>query len=217
MENSSFLDLIGKYFTGFSEKQVRQFEQLFPLYEEWNAKINVISRKDMQQFYLHHVLHSLAIAKIAAFQPGTKIIDIGTGGGFPGIPLAILFPDSDFHLVDSIRKKITVVQAVIDALELKNASAEWARVEDVHMKFHFAVSRAVTELSTLVQWCKPKIMAEQFNNTPNGLFSLKGGDLTDEIKKLKENFPRCIVRNFAIQDFFEEEYFREKHVVHVFF
>lgn len=203
-------DLIKKYFPNLSPAQLLQFEQLLPLYTEWNAKINVISRKDIEQLYLHHVLHSLSIAKVMQFKPGTKVLDIGTGGGFPGIPLAILFPDAQFHLVDSIKKKIRVVEEVKEALQLKNVTAEWKRVEEVSGQYHFVVSRAVSYLKTLYTWSQNKISKEQFNDFPNGLLVLKGGDLNEELDAL--DVPSQL---FPISDFFEEEYFKEKWVVYV--
>ncbi|HXH17637.1 MAG TPA: 16S rRNA (guanine(527)-N(7))-methyltransferase RsmG [Chitinophagales bacterium] len=196
---------------------MHQFRQLFPLYTGWNSTINVISRKDIGQLYLHHVLHSLSIAKVIQFKPGTNVLDVGTGGGFPGIPLAILFPDSQFHLVDSVKKKIKVVEDVIGSLQLKNATSEWTRAEDVAGKYHFVVSRAVCELETLFIRMREKISGEQFNSLKNGLLVLKGGDLTEEIESLRKaaHHAPCSVRQFAIRDFFEEDYFREKWVVHV--
>jgi len=202
--------LIRKYFTNLASTQQYQFEQLLPLYKEWNDKINVISRKDIEHFYLHHVLHSLSIAKVIQFKPGTKVLDIGTGGGFPGIPLSIMFPDSNFHLVDSIRKKIQVVQEVIHALKLKNATAEWNRAENVSGKYHFITSRAVSHLKTLYNWSKKKVSKGQFNDLDNGLLNLKGGDLTDELEALDVK-----AQLYPISNFFEEEYFKEKWVVYI--
>ncbi len=204
------MELIEKYFPHLSPAQLNQFKQLLALYTEWNSKINVISRKDIEQLYLHHVLHSSSIAKVMQFKPGTKVLDIGTGGGFPGIPLAILFPDVQFHLVDSIKKKIRVVEEVRDALHLKNVTAEWKRVEEISGQYHFVVSRAVSYLKTLYIWSQNKISKEQFNDLKNGLLVLKGGDLTDELDAL-DHPPRL----FPINDFFEEEYFKEKWVVYV--
>jgi len=204
------MELIRKYFPALSPTQLSQFEQLLPLYTGWNAKINVISRKDIEHLYLHHVLHSLSIAKVIQFQPGTKVLDIGTGGGFPGIPLAILFPDAQFHLTDSIKKKIRVVQEVKNALQLKNATAEWKRAEEVSGQYHFVVSRAVSYLKTLYTWSRDKISKEQFNELPNGLLVLKGGDINDELDAM-EKLPQL----FPVSDFFKEDYFREKWVVYL--
>ena len=211
------MDLSKKHFPDISTVQQHQFEQLLPLYTEWNAKINVISRKDIKHLYLHHVLHSLSIAKVIQFAPGTKVLDIGTGGGFPGIPLAILFPDAHFHLVDSVKKKIRVVEEVISALQLKNADAEWKRAEDVSGKYHFVVSRAVSYLKTLYTWSRNKVSDEQFNPLRNGLLVLKGGDISDEIAALEtsEHVSDSAIRTFPIGDFFHEDYFNEKCVVYV--
>ncbi len=167
--------------------------------------------------YLNHVLHSLSIAKVIQFRPGTKVLDIGTGGGFPGIPLAIMFPEVQFHLVDSTKKKIGVVEEVISALQLKNATAEWNRAENISGKYHFVVSRAVSYLKTLYMWSKNKISDVQFNNLQNGLLNLKGGDITDEIESLKSSVhsTQCTVHCYSISNFFEEEYFNEKWVVYV--
>lgn len=188
-----------------------------PLYTEWNAKINVISRKDVRHLYLHHVLHSLSIAKVIQFAPETKVLDIGTGGGFPGIPLAIMFPEAKFHLVDSVKKKIRVVQEVINAVGLKNAAAEWNRAEEVSGQYHFVVSRAVSYLKTLYTWSKDKISDEQFNKLPNGLLTLKGGDIADEIDSLKSSLhgTQCTVHSYPLREFFKEEYFTDKLIVYV--
>lgn len=202
--------LIKKHFPNLSPNQVKQFEQLLPLYTEWNAKINVVSRKDIEHLYLHHVLHSLSIAKVIQFKAGTKVLDIGTGGGFPGIPLAILFPEAQFHLVDSIKKKIRVVEEIITTLELKNATAEWKRAEEVSGQYHFVVSRAVSYLKTLYTWSQNKISKQQFNDFKNGLLALKGGDLADELDAVDAK-PEL----FPINNFFEEDYFKEKWVVYV--
>jgi len=174
---SSTSALIASYFPDLTAKQLQQFEQLEAVYQDWNAKINVISRKDMDQFYVHHVLHSLGIAKVLQFQPGTKVLDIGTGGGFPGIPLAILFPDTHFHLVDSIGKKITVVKEVAKALKLTNVEAQQARAESLVRKYDFVVSRAVTRMIQFYPWVKGKIKKEDINDYPNGILYLKGGDV----------------------------------------
>lgn len=173
---SSTSTLIASYFPNLTAKQLQQLEQLEAVYQDWNAKINVISRKDMDQFYVHHVLHSLGIAKVIQFQPETKVLDIGTGGGFPGIPLAILFPDTHFHLVDSIGKKITVVKEVAKALKLTNVEAQQARAELLVRKYDFVVSRAVTRMIQFYPWVKGKIKKEDLNEFPNGILYLKGGE-----------------------------------------
>jgi len=204
------LEIFKKYFPALTPIQLQQLEALKPVYENWNSKINVISRKDMDSFYVHHVLHSLGIAKIISFQPGTKIMDVGTGGGFPGIPLAIVFPQCHFHLVDSIGKKIKVVNEVAAELNLKNVSSEHNRVENVNGKFHFIVSRAVTTFSEFIPWVNNKIEKEQFNSLPNGILYLKGGDLTEEMKPVKTHYE---IHDLSV--FFEEDFFETKKVVYV--
>ena len=210
-------DILKKYFPNLTSAQFSQFEKLIPLYTEWNTKINVISRKDIDNLALHHVLHSLSIAKVIQFKKGTKVLDIGTGGGFPGIPLAIMFPDTQVILVDSIKKKIRVVESVVDALDLKNATVQWKRAENVSGKYHFIISRAVSYLKTLYTWTQNKISQEQFNDLKNGLLNLKGGDITDEINSLKSsvNGEQRIIHTYHISDFFEEDYFKEKWLVYV--
>lgn len=204
------MELILKYFPELTERQREQFAALLPLYEDWNAKINVISRKDMANFYQHHVLHSLAIAKVQPFKTQADILDVGTGGGFPGIPLAILFPHSNFYLVDSIGKKIKVVQNVAESLGLKNVRAEQIRAEQVQGDFDFIVSRAVTDLSQFTQWVRGKVSDIHYHHLRNGILYLKGGDLTQEL------FPfRKKVRTWDISDFFEEEYFQTKKVIYL--
>src|SRR5690554_3693040 len=170
------MEIIKKYFTGLSENQITAFGSLQPLYIEWNSQINVISRKDIEALYERHVLHSLAIAKFIRFTPGTRILDVGTGGGFPGIPLAILFPEVKFHLVDSIGKKIKVVKAVAENLGLENVTAEQVRAEQIRQKFHFVVSRAVTRLPEFVSWVNKLVARDQQNAIPNGILYLKGGN-----------------------------------------
>lgn len=202
--------IVLKYFPDLSETQVQQFQALQHLYEEWNSKINVISRKDMEGLYLKHVLHSLSIAKIVKFKPDTSLLDVGTGGGFPGIPLAILFPECNFHLVDSIGKKITVVQQVSEALNLSNVKAEQIRAEQLHEKYDFILSRAVTKVAPLYQWVKNKVKKEYFNNKKNGLLLLKGGDLEEELRESKLKY-----KIFPLSDFFEEEFFDTKVVVYI--
>jgi 16S rRNA (guanine527-N7)-methyltransferase len=178
--------LIKKYFPAITEKQVKQFDKLLPLYQEWNEKINVVSRKDIENLMLHHVLHSLAIAKFLPFRAGTEVLDVGTGGGFPGIPLAILFPETSFLLVDSIGKKIKVVEGVVEALGLSNVQAKHMRAEDVDQDFEFIMSRAVTRLTPFYYWVKQKISPNHFHTQRNGLLLLKGGDLTEEIAELEK-------------------------------
>lgn len=203
------MEEILKQFPNLTENQILQFEKLEVLYHDWNAKINVISRKDIDELYTKHVLHSLAIARIQPFEPGTYILDVGTGGGFPGIPLAILFPETRFYLIDVIAKKIKVVQAVVDALGLKNVKAEQIRAENVKGDYDFIVSRAVTNMPDFVSWIKDKIKKQNKHNLPNGILYLKGGDLTEELK----DFPRATEYNIA--DFFKDEFFETKKVVHL--
>ena len=204
-----FMEEILKQFPNLTENQILQFKKLEVLYHDWNAKINVISRKDIDELYTKHVLHSLAIAKIQPFEPGTYILDVGTGGGFPGIPLAILFPETRFYLIDVIAKKIKVVHAVVDALDLKNVKAEQIRAENVKGDYDFIVSRAVTNMPDFVSWIKDKIKKQNKHNLPNGILYLKGGDLTEELK----DFPRATEYNIA--DFFKEDFFETKKVVHL--
>lgn len=201
-------ELILKYFPQLSEIQKQQFDKLQELYAEWNAKINVISRKDLDSLYEKHVLHSLGIARVINFSPNTKVLDIGTGGGFPGIPLAIMFPETHFTLVDSIGKKITVVKEVAAALQLQNVTAIHARAEDIPGKFHFVVSRAVTQMPVFLRWLKGKFEKEQFNTKHNGVLYLKGGDLSEELSGLK-----CEI--FDLKNYFEGEFFETKKVVYL--
>ena len=203
------MELILKYFPNLSEMQKTQFSQLQELYEEWNAQINVISRKDIENLYLKHVLHSLVIAKVIDFADGTKILDVGTGGGFPGLPLAILFPNVEFKLVDSISKKIKVVQVISDKIGLHNLKTEHKRAEQVEGEFDFVVSRAVTKMKVFQQWVVKRISAKQKNNLFNGILYLKGGDLTEELRGIKN------VELYDIPNFFEEDFFETKKVVHV--
>lgn len=207
---NSGTSLILSYFPELTEKQIKQFDRLQELYEDWNAKINVISRKDMEQFYVHHVLHSLGIAKVMSFQPGTKILDIGTGGGFPGIPLAILFPDTHFHLVDSIGKKITVVKEVAKALKLGNVEAQQARAESLVRKYDFVISRAVTRMINFYPWVKGKIKRDDFNEFQNGILYLKGGDVDEEMEELDKSYV-----TYHLSDYFKEDFFETKKVVYM--
>ena len=203
------MDEILKYFPNLTDIQKEQFEKLDFLYHDWNEKINVISRKDIDALYTKHILHSLGIAKIINFEPGTYVLDVGTGGGFPGIPLAILFPETRFYLIDIIAKKIKVVQAVAEGLELKNIKAEQMRAENVKGDFDFIVSRAVTNMPDFVSWVKTKIKKNNKHELKNGILYLKGGDLTEELK----DFPKATEYNLA--DFFEDEFFETKKVVHL--
>ncbi len=203
------MEKITRYFSGLSDIQLNQFEQLESLYKHWNAQINVISRKDIDELYLRHVLHSLGIAKVQAFKPNAKVLDVGTGGGFPGIPLAILFPETQFYLVDSIGKKIKVVQEVVQALALKNVKAEHIRAEEVKGSFDFIISRAVTNMDDFVKWTRKKIAKKQNHELKNGILYLKGGDLSEELIK----FPKASLYNLS--DYFMEDFFETKKVVHL--
>ncbi len=202
-------ELISKYFPQVTNTQLHQFSTLESLYSEWNEKINVISRKDIDHLYERHVLHSLAIAKFISLKSDSKILDIGTGGGFPGIPLAILFPDVRFHLVDSIGKKIKVVKAIAETLQLKNVVAEQKRGEELYGKYDFIVSRAVAPMKTIYDWTHHLIEEDAINTKPNGWILLKGGDLKNETDEFGKE-----VKVIAVSDFFEEEFFKEKMVVY---
>ena len=203
-------ELINQYFPNLSDHQKEQFAALDDLYRFWNSRINLVSRKDIDMLYLHHILHSLAIAKVISFLPGEKVLDVGTGGGFPGIPLAIMFPETSFHLVDSIGKKIKVVQEVAAGCDLKNVRTSHARAEQINEKFHFIVSRAVTRLSEFYPWIKGKFEKESMNSLQNGILYLKGGDLDEEIKEsgLKAQL-------IPLSQYFKEEYFETKFVVYI--
>lgn len=203
-------DIILKYFPQLTEEQQRQFDALDALYREWNAKINVISRKDIDNLYEHHILHSLAIAKVINFRPGTEILDFGTGGGFPGIPLAILFPECKFKLIDGTGKKIRVAQEVAKAIGLKNCQPDHLRGEDEKGKYDFVVSRAVMPLPDLVKIVRKNIAKTQQNALPNGVICLKGGDLQAELRPFYK-----IVETTDISTFFKEEWFKEKHVIYL--
>ncbi|MBL7883972.1 MAG: 16S rRNA (guanine(527)-N(7))-methyltransferase RsmG [Bacteroidia bacterium] len=202
--------ILHKYFPELTVTQIKQFELLQSLYEHWNAQINVISRKDIELLYERHVLHSLGIAKVMSFKSGTKIMDVGCGGGFPGIPLAILFPDSQFYLVDSIGKKIKVVNEIASAIGLTNLKAEHKRAEEVKENFEFIVSRAVTEFPAFYKWVQNKVSKKQFNNLPNGILYLKGGDLKEELK----SFEKRVVL-YDLKDYFDEPFFDTKKVVYL--
>lgn len=204
------MEIITKYFTGLSDRQLDQFGRLGSLYEEWNSKINVISRKDIEQLYERHILHSLAIAKIIQFKPGTTVLDVGTGGGFPGIPLAILFPETSFKLIDSIGKKIKVVTEVASALELENVDAEHIRVEDLKQKYDFVVSRAVTAFPRFVAMVRTKVANQSNNDLSNGILYLKGGDFEEEISPFGQS-----LTVYNLQDFFSEDFFETKRLIHL--
>lgn len=201
---------IQHYFPALTEQQVMQFEAIGDLYKEWNSKINVISRKDIDNLYLHHVLHSLAIARYVSFTPGTTVMDVGTGGGFPGIPLAILFPETRFLLLDSIGKKIRVVREVADAIGLTNVEAIHSRAEEEKRKFHFVVSRAVMPLPELIRIIRKNIAKEQINSLPNGIICLKGGDLTSELHSYRQ-----VAEVMSLTDFFSDPFFKTKKLVYV--
>lgn len=204
------MDIILKYFPDMSDTQRRQFAMLQSLYEEWNARINVISRKDIGNLYEHHVLHSLGIAKIINFTSGSRVMDLGCGGGFPGIPLAIMYPEVHFHLVDSIGKKVKVAQEVAGAIELQNVEMTHARGEEIKTKYDFVVTRAVMTLTDLMKCVRKNIANEQHNALPNGIIALKGGELSGEMAHM-----RTICTEWNLSDYFDEEYFETKKVVHV--
>jgi 16S rRNA (guanine527-N7)-methyltransferase len=203
-------DRIFHYFPNLSTTQKKQFEQLGGLYAEWNEKINVVSRKDIENLYINHVLHSLGIAKVQSFNSGAQVLDVGTGGGFPGIPLAILFPDTGFHLVDSIGKKITVVNEVSKALGLANVKAEQIRAEQIKGQYDFIVSRAVTRMKEFYQWIHQKTKKKSQHELDNGILYLKGGDLEEELNELRKPY-----RLFPLSDYFTEDFFQTKMVVYV--
>ncbi len=204
------MEVITKYFADLSDQQIKQFGQLGSLYDEWNTRINVVSRKDIEQLYERHVLHSLAIARFIQFKPGTRVLDVGTGGGFPGIPLAIFFPETTFLLVDSIGKKIKVVNEIANALNLQNIKAEHIRVEEVSQKFDFVVSRAVTAFPRFVSMVQSKVSKQNNNDLPNGIIYLKGGDFEEEISSFGQQ-----VKVYDLQNYFQEEFFETKRLIHL--
>lgn len=204
------METIKKHFPDLTDQQIQQFSRLKEVYIEWNNQINVISRKDTDNFYERHVLHSLAIAKVMSFKDGSDILDIGTGGGFPGIPLAILYPNCNFTLVDSIGKKIKVVNGVAEAIGLKNVTGIHERAENIDQKFDFIVSRAVTSMPDFIKWTKNKFKSKNLNDFPNGILYLKGGDLKEEMKTVNKFY-----KFYDIPDFFKEEFFETKKVVYV--
>lgn len=209
LKNISAMELIKKYFPELTDTQLSQFKRLEGLYKEWNLRINVVSRKDIDELYLRHVLHSMGIAKVISFKAGAKVLDVGTGGGFPGIPLAILFPETQFHLVDSIAKKLKVVDEVVQSLDLQNVKTTHDRVENISDQFDFIVSRAVTAMPTFVKWVKGKVSKKQQHPIKNGILYLKGGDLTEELS------PYRTTTIYNLSDFYNETFFDTKKVVHL--
>ena len=209
MHKLKLMDLILKYFPDLTEHQIEQFSALEALYKDWNSKINVVSRKDIDELYLRHVLHSLGIAKVIKFTDGSLILDVGTGGGFPGVPLAIMFPNCQFHLVDSINKKLKVINAVSEALGLTNIRTTHSRVEVINETYDFIVSRAVTAMPEFTKWVKGKTAKKQRNELKNGILYLKGGDLTEELKQY------TTVKAYLLSDYFEEDFFETKKVIHL--
>jgi 16S rRNA (guanine527-N7)-methyltransferase len=203
------MEIIHKYFKDLTAIQIEQFSKLQELYKDWNLKINVVSRKDIDELYLRHVLHSLAIAKVVQFKPGSKVLDVGTGGGFPGIPLAILFPETQFHLVDSIGKKIKVVNEVTEGLGLTNVKTTNGRVEEVKDTYDFIVSRAVAHMETFVRWTRGRITKKQNHDLKNGILYLKGGDLSEELKLYTS------ATIYDLTDYFEEDFYETKKIVHL--
>jgi 16S rRNA (guanine527-N7)-methyltransferase len=209
-------EIITKYFPNLTDHQTEQFKLLYDLYVDWNSKINVVSRKDIESLYEKHVLHSLAIAKYIQFEKGTKILDIGTGGGFPGIPLAILFPDSEFTLCDSVAKKIKVAEEISKGIGLNNTDFVVGRVENLKEEFHFILSRAVAPMETLYRWTQDYIAEDCFNSKLNGYLLLKGGDLKEEIKELKRLNAKLHVQTADLNTFFEGEFFETKQLIYIF-
>lgn len=211
------MEIITKYFPQLTETQNKQFAALKGLYEEWNAQINVISRKDIESLYEKHILHSLAIAKFIQFKPGTRVLDIGTGGGFPGIPLAIMFPETTFTMVDSIAKKIKVAEGISNAIGLENTDFAIGRVEQLKENFHFITARAVAPTEQLYKWTQQYVDAkEEFNSKINGYIFLKGGDLSEEFKALKQINKKLVIEEVSLTQYFEEEFFETKKLVYIF-
>lgn len=207
------MELIKEYFPNLSEQQYDQYAQLFDLYKEWNEKINVISRKDIDNLYLHHVLHSLSIAKFIQFKPGSIILDLGTGGGFPGVPLAIMFPKCKFHLVDSVNKKLNVIREVTDAIGIENVTTEHIRVEEIKEKeFDFVVTRAVASMKQIFTWSRKHLSEKHLNTMPNGIIALKGGNLRAELKELPKGEYHETTK---ITQYFKDEFFIEKYLVYL--
>lgn len=209
MQKINFMELILKYFPDLTEDQIDKFTKLEALYQDWNLKINVVSRKDIDELYIRHVLHSLAIAKLIQFKDGSKIMDVGTGGGFPGIPLAILFPECSFHLVDSIAKKLKVVNEVVEGLGLENVKTTHTRVEEIKETYDFIVSRAVAAMPTFVRWIKGRIAKEQNHELKNGILYLKGGDLAEELQDYKT------AKIYNLSGFYSEDFYETKKLVHL--
>ena len=203
------MELIKKYFPNLTEEQISQIAALQELYKDWNLKINVVSRKDIEELYLRHVLHSMGIAKIQEFKPDARILDVGTGGGFPGIPLAIMFPETQFHLVDSIGKKIKVVDEVVEGIGLKNVKTTNGRVEEINGNYDFIVSRAVAAMPTFVHWVKGKIAKTSRHELKNGILYLKGGDLNEELQNYKS------AKIYNLSDYFSEDFYETKKLVHL--
>ena len=206
------MEVITKYFDGLSQRQLSQLSQLEPIYREWNSKVNLISRKDMDAFYVHHVLHSLSLVRLITFKPGSHILDLGTGGGFPGIPLAIFFPDVHFKLIDARAKKIRVVNEIVREIGLDNVDFQHIRAEELKSKYAFVLARAVAALPKLYEWSMPLVHLDQQHGLPNGLITYKGGNLSEEIKALPK---KAYAEVFEISDWFDEEYFKEKKLIYV--